>query len=101
MDELQAVRRQSFYCQILIVLVSLGTLRLWMAPVDILPAAQAQRVQSRGGVPDSGAQRQQMIRATEKTNALLQDILNHLKKGPVPVAVQGVEAATSAKGPRH
>ena len=57
-------KRLNVYCQLMIVLLALITVRLWMMPVDLLPRAEAQ-------FGDSGAQRVKLLKATEKTNALL------------------------------
>lgn len=67
MHSLTTDRRLNFYLQIAIILLALITVRLWMIPADLLPRAQAQ-------LPDSAAQRIQMIHEIEKTNMLLGDI---------------------------
>ena len=50
-------KRLNVYCQLMIVLLALITVRLWMMPVDMLPQAQAQ-------FGDSGAQRMKLLKAT-------------------------------------
>ncbi len=74
-------KRLNVYCQLMIVLLALITVRLWMMPVDMLPQAQAQ-------FGDSGAQRMKLLKATEKTNALLADIHATLK-GTLKVKIEG------------
>jgi len=71
-------RRQNFYSQFVIILLALIALRLWMMPIDLLPAVHAQ-------VPNSGAQRQQLIKATAQTNTLLTEINQTLKSGTIQV----------------
>ncbi len=74
-------KRLNVYCQLMIVLLTLITVRLWMMPVDVLPQAQAQ-------FGDSCAQRVKLLKATEKTNALLADIHGTLK-GTLNVKIEG------------
>ncbi len=74
-------KRLNVYCQMMIVLLALITLRLWMTPVELLPRAEAQ-------FGDSGAQRMKLLKATEKTNALLVDIHATLK-GTLNVQIEG------------
>ena len=81
MDTTSTQRRLNFYCQAIIVLLGLITLRLWMTPVDLLPRAQAQFM-------DSGAQRLRLVRVTEITNTLLDEIHDTLK-GTLNVQIQG------------
>ncbi len=73
--------RLNVYCQLMIVLLALITVRLWMMPVDLLPRAEAQ-------FGDSGAQRMKLLKATEKTNALLAEIHGTLK-GTLNVKIEG------------
>lgn len=74
-------KRLNVYCQLMIVLLTLITVRLWMMPVEVLPRAQAQFM-------DAGAQRVKLLKATEKTNALLADIHGTLK-GTLNVTIAG------------
>ena len=74
-------KRLNFYCQLMIVLLALITIRLWMIPVDMMPRAQAQ-------VMDSGAQRLRIVKAVQQTNDLLADIHDTLK-GTLKVSMQG------------
>ncbi len=74
-------KRLNVYCQLMIVLLTLITVRLWMMPVELLPQAQAQ-------FGDSGAQRMKLPKATERTNALLADIHGTLK-GTLNVKIEG------------
>lgn len=73
-------RRLSCYLQLVIILLGLATVRVWMLPGDILPQAHAQ-------LPDSAAQRLQLIREAERTNALLAEILATLRE-PLVVKIQ-------------
>ncbi len=75
------VKRLNFYCQIMIVLLGLIAVRLWAMPVDVLPSAQAQFM-------DSGAQRLKLIKTAERTNTLLAEI-NDTLKGTLKVQIQG------------
>ena len=81
MDTISTQRRLNFYCQAIIVLLGLIALRVWMTPVDLLPRAQAQFM-------DSGAQRLKLIRAAERANTLLDEIHDTLK-GTLKVQIQG------------
>lgn len=76
-------KRLNVYCQVIIVLLGTIALRLWMMPVDLLPQAQAQFM-------DSGAQRMKLIKAAEKTNALLSEV-NSTLKGTIKVTIEGGE----------
>ncbi len=90
METTNTQKRLNFYCQIMIVLLGLITIRLWTLPAGVLPHAQAQFM-------DSGAQRLKLIRTAEKTNALLSEIHETLK-GTLKVKIEGAEndAKTSA-----
>jgi len=81
METRNAQKRLNVYCQLMIVLLALITVRLWMMPVDVLPRAEAQ-------FGDSGAQRMKLLKATERTNALLADIHGTLK-GTLNVKIEG------------
>jgi len=72
--------RLGFYCQVIIILLGLITVRLWTLPVDALPHAMAQ-------IPDEGAQRQQIVKAVEKSNKLLAET-NHILKGTITVRIE-------------
>lgn len=84
MQRIRQQSRGSFYHQAVLILLGLITLRLWMLPIDILPAAKAQ-------LPNSAAQRDQMIAATEQTNLALDKIYGHLKYGTINVKIADVE----------
>ena len=85
-------KRLNFYCQMMVVLLALIALRLWMIPVDLMPRAQAQ-------VMDSGAQRLRIVTALQQTNGLLADIHDTLK-GTLKVSLEGDdnELKTSKSG---
>ncbi len=72
MDRTPQRQRLNFYSQVIIVLLGLIAVRLWMMPVDALPRAQAQFM-------DSGAVRLQLVRVGERTNTLLEQIQATLK----------------------
>ncbi|MCH8852514.1 MAG: hypothetical protein IID41_07635 [Planctomycetes bacterium] len=74
-------KRLNVYCQCMIVLLTLITVRLWMMPVEMMPQAQAQFM-------DPGAQRVKLLKATERTNALLTEIHGTLK-GTLNVKIEG------------
>ena len=74
-------KRLNVYCQLMIVLLVLITVRLWMMPVEMLPQAQAQFM-------DPGAQRVKLLKAAEKTNTLLTEIHGTLK-GTLNVKIEG------------
>ncbi len=59
---------------------------LWRDGPSILPSAEAQ-------VPDSGMQRNQMLREAQKTNALLGQILKHLQEDTVSVTMGDADKA--------
>lgn len=82
-------RRLNFYCQVMIVLLALIAVRLWMSPVELLPAAHAQFM-------DSGAQRQQIVNTGERTNELLNEIHNTLK-GTLKVKLDDPDAGAPKK----
>ena len=81
MDATNTQKRLNFYCQVMIVLLGLIAVRLWMMPVDLLPHAQAQ-------IMDSGAQRLKIVKAAEKSNALLSEI-NRALQGTLTVKIEG------------
>lgn len=81
METRNTQKRLNVYCQLMIVLLTLITVRLWMMPVEMLPRAQAQFM-------DAGAQRVQQLKATERTNTLLADIHSTLK-GTLNVKIEG------------
>jgi len=59
---------------------------------DIAATAQAQ-------IPDSGAQRYQLIGEGQRTNQLLDDILTHLRTKPIKVEMQAESADKPTKQP--
>lgn len=84
-------RRLNFYCQVMIVLLALIAVRLWMSPIDVLPQAQAQFM-------DSGAQRLEIVRGVERTNELLIGIHETLK-GTLAVKLDDQGGAAPKKPP--
>ena len=93
METRHTQKRLNFYCQIIIVLLGLITLRLWTTPVDLLPTAQAQ-------FGDSGAQRIELIQAAKKTNALLSAIDKTLK-GTLAVRIEEGKSNAKAKNSKR
>ncbi len=89
METRNTQKRLNVYCQLMIVLLALITVRLWMMPVDLLPRAEAQ-------FGDSGAQRAKLLKAAEKTNALLVDIHATLK-GTLNVKIEGEQNGSKKK----
>ena len=71
-------------------LLTMIVIELWAARPDMLPAATAQ-------VPDSGRQRLEMIKATRKTNRLLEQILQHLRAKPIKVTIQTTDKSSGMK----
>ncbi len=66
---------------VIAVLLAIIALELWHAGPGMTPAASAQ-------IPDSGLQRVNLIDEARRTNALLSDILEHLRTKPVKVEMQ-------------
>ena len=88
METTNTQKRLNFYCQVMIVLLGLIAVRLWMMPVEMLPRAQAQFM-------DAGAQRVQLLKAVEKTNALLSEV-NSTLQGTLKVTIEGDENEAKA-----
>ncbi len=88
METTNTQKRLNFYCQIMIVLLGAIAVRLWIMPVEMLPRAQAQFM-------DAGAQRVQLLKAVEKTNALLSEV-NSTLQGTIKVTIEGDENETKA-----
>lgn len=65
-------------------LVVLTCLRVWTGPQPILPRAEAQ-------IPDSAAQRKQILDEVRRTNDLLVQVKDLLEKGTLNVRVQGAD----------
>lgn len=66
------------------VLLTVIAVELWGGRPSMLPAAQAQ-------IPDTAAQRQQILVESKRTNALLGQILEHLRSKPVKVQMVGTD----------
>ncbi len=81
-------KRLNVYCQVIILLLGAIAVRLWMMPVEMLPRAQAQFM-------DAGAQRVQLLKAVERTNALLSEVHSTLK-GTIKVTIEGGEHEAKA-----
>jgi hypothetical protein len=74
----------------LVVLLSVIAVELWVAMPSGIPNAQAQ-------IPDTAMQRQQIAQESQKTNDLLQKILDHLRTGTVKVRMETADKR-SGKG---
>lgn len=74
----------------LVMLLSIIAVELWVALPSAVPSAQAQ-------IPDTGLQRQQIVQETQRTNELLQKILDHLKTGTVKVRLETADKRTGKK----
>jgi hypothetical protein len=75
----------------LTVLLTIIVIELWAGRPTMTPEARAQ-------VPDSGAQRNQMIEETRRTNQLLEQILDHLRTKPVKVKTVDTDKADERPG---
>ena len=89
MESYDTNKRLMVYCQVMIVLLALIAVRVWMSPAEMLPAAQAQFM-------DSGAQRQQIVKTGERTNELLSEIHSTLK-GTLTVRLDESKAGATRK----
>jgi hypothetical protein len=76
-------QRLNFYCQVIIVLLTVIAVRLWSMPAELLPSAQGQ-------VIDGGAVRVKLLKASQETNRLLTEIQRTLQ-GTLEVTVIGPE----------
>ena len=76
----------------LTVLLTVIAIELWAGRPDMVPAAQAQ-------VPDSGAQRNQIIEDGRRTNQLLEQILEHLRTKAVKVSIADTDKAKDGGRP--
>lgn len=73
---------------VIVVLLAIIALELWHVSPNMMPAAQAQ-------IPDSGLQRNKMLDESRQTNALLSDILEHLRTKAVKVEMQRTDKKPS------
>ena len=73
---------------VIAVLLSVIALELWQMSPSMLPAVHAQ-------IPDSGMQRNQQIEECRRTNALLSDILEHLRTKAIKVEMQRTDKKPS------
>ena len=69
---------------VIAVLLGVIAVGLWQERPSMLPAAQAQ-------VPDSGMQRNQMLKETQETNKLLRQILEHLQEKTIAVTMHDAD----------
>jgi hypothetical protein len=76
---------------VITVLLTVIAVELWQGRPSMLPEAMAQ-------IPDSGAQRYQMIAETQKTNNLLADILDHLRNKAIKVQTAAETTDKSTAG---
>jgi hypothetical protein len=92
--ENQEVRLDRFTRILLAVIAALLAViavELWQARPSMLPEATAQ-------IPDSGAQRYQMIGEAQKTNEILANILDHLRTKSIKVQTQAETTDKSTAG---
>lgn len=68
----------------LIVFVLLTCIRVWVGPIDVVPTAKAQ-------IPDAAAQRIEMSRQQQRTNELLEQILDTLRNSTLKVQMEGTD----------
>ena len=66
------------------VLLGMTLCRVWVGPVGVLPTAYAQ-------IPDSGAQRKQLIDEVRKTNRLLTQLNETLRDQIIKVRIIGAD----------
>ena len=64
-------------------------LRVWTGPVALIDTAAAQ-------IPDSAAQRIQLLEETRRTNELLTQIKQILERGPLNVRIAGADNQADA-----
>lgn len=72
----------------LTVLLTIIAIELWVGRPDSVMTAQAQ-------IPDTALQRREIVEETRRTNALLEQILEHLKTKPVQVTIKADERKPS------
>jgi hypothetical protein len=65
----------------LTALLTIIAVELWAGRPDSVPNAQAQ-------IPDTALQRREIVEETRRSNALLEQILEHLKTKPVQVTIK-------------
>lgn len=70
-------------------LLAVIAVALWDGRPSLLPAASAQ-------IPDSGRQRQELVREVRRSNELLAQILEHLRTKPVKVQTLDADERTGA-----
>lgn len=78
--------------KLLAVFVLLTCARVWLGPVSEAAPAAAQ-------LPDSAAQRNEMIAQARRTNELLEEIADTLRSGTINVRVDGADKKTDKKPP--
>ena len=77
----------------LVVLLTIISLELWASMPGAVSMAHAQ-------IPDTALQRQQIVQETQKTNDLLQGILDQLKTGTVKVRIETADKRTGQRAER-
>ena len=63
-------------------------LRVWVGPEGVLPRAEAQ-------IPDSGLQRRQMLEEIQRTNQLLEEIIQILRTQTIKVSLPSTDKSKS------
>jgi len=69
---------------VIAVLLAVIAVELWQGRPSMLPRAEAQ-------IPDTALQRENIVREARKTNALLAQILEHLRSKPIKVEMDGTD----------
>lgn len=76
-------------------LVVLATVvRVWLGPITLVPAAQAQ-------IPDAAAQRIELVRGVRESNALLRKILNTLQNETLKVDLASTDNKKASRPSRR
>lgn len=80
---------------VIAALLAVIAVELWQARPSMLPRAEAQ-------IPDTGLQRENMVREARQTNALLTQILEHLRSKPIKVEMDGTDSGGGkTRGRKH
>ena len=84
-------------------------LRIWLSAITLLLAIIAIELSAVMGpiesrawaqIPDSGLQRKQMVDAQERSNSILEGILQHLRSQTIKVKVVGTDKDSKADSTR-
>ncbi len=78
---------------VIAVLLAVITVELWQVGPSMLPRAEAQ-------IPDTALQRENIVREARQTNALLKQILEHLRSKPIKVEMDGTDGGDGKRRSR-